>query len=175
MVKHTGLKLRSCTPLLCAVGLALSACSQQGSDFLSSPPPHAVPSAPAPPAPQGPRAALRASTLISMPVESRSGRVLGRIHDIVFNPNGTGRATHIVIAYGKGDAGHRLVAIPWWTAMSDIHHGALVLKAARLEGAPSFEPGNWPDLRDSSWSDAADDYWTVPVDSTSRSRSRPPL
>ncbi len=175
MVKRTGLKLRSCTPLLCAVGLALSACSQQGSDFLSNSPPPAAPSAPASPAPRGPRAALRASTLITMPVESRSGRVLGRIRDIVFNRNDNGRATHIIIAYGKGGAGNRLVAIPWWTAMSDIHHGALVLKAARLEGAPSFEPGNWPDLRDRSWSDSADNYWTVPIDSTSRSRTRPPL
>jgi len=174
MVKHTGLKLRSCMPLLCAAGLALSACSQQGSDFLSRPPPPAAPSVPAAPAPRGPRAALRASTLIAMPVESRSGRVLGRIRDIVFNPNGNGHATHIIIAYGKGGTGDRLAAIPWWAAMSDIHHGALVLKEARLEGAPSFERGNWPDLRDSSWSDAADDYWTVPIDSTSRSRSRPP-
>jgi sporulation protein YlmC with PRC-barrel domain len=170
MVKHIGLKLRSCTPLLCAVGLVLSACSQQGSDFLSGPPPPAALPTPSAPAPQGPHAALRASTLITMPVESRSGRMLGRIRDIVFNPNGNGRATHIIIACDKGG---RLVAIPWWTAVADIHHGALVLQAARLEGAPGFDPGNWPDLTDSSWSDSADDYWTVPIDSTSRSRARP--
>jgi sporulation protein YlmC with PRC-barrel domain len=175
MVKHAGLKLGSCTPLLFAAALALSACSQQGPDFLSSPSPPAAPSAPSAPAPEGPRAALRASTLISMPVESRSGQVLGRIRDILFNPDGNGHATHVIIAYGKGGAGERLVAIPWWTAVSDIHHDALVVKAARLEGAPSFAPGNWPELTDPSWSDSADDYWTVPIDSTSRSRARPPL
>ena len=171
MVKRARLKLRTCTPLLCAVGLVLSACSQQGSHFLSTPSTPATPPAPSAPAPQEPRAALRASTLIAMPVESRSGRVLGQIKDIVFDSNG--RATHVIVAYGKDSgAGGKLAAIPWWTAVSDIHHGSLVLKATRLEGAPSFGSDSWPDVSNPSWSNTADDYWTIPVDSTSRSRAR---
>jgi len=169
MVKHARPKLRICTPLLCAAGLALSACSQQGSGLL----PRAS-RAPAKPAGstaaqfREPLAALRASTLITMPVETRSGEVLGQIQDIVFNSNG--RATDVIVTYGKGGPDAKLVAIPWQTAVSDIHHGSLVLDAARLKGAPSFELGSWPDIRDPSWSATADAYWTVPIDSTSRSR-----
>lgn len=170
MVKHARLKLGFRTPLLCAAGLALGACSQQGPGLL--PGASQTPAAPAgasAPEFHEPLAALRASTLITMPVESHSGRVLGQIQDIVFNSNG--RATNVIVAYGKGGINGKLVAIPWQTVVSDIHHGALVVHAARLAGAPSFELGSWPDIRDPSWSATADAYWTTPVDSTSRSRS----
>jgi hypothetical protein len=169
MVKRTDLLLRSCMPPLCAaLGLMLSACSPQGSDFMSgaSRAPAAPESAaqPQPPAP-GPLAARRASTLISMPVQSDSGEPLGTIEDIVFGARG--RATHVIV-----NSAGRLVAIPWRIAMPRIHGGILELNRTRLSGAPSFTPDTWPDVSAPSWSATADAYWTTPVDSMSRSRSR---
>lgn len=167
-------------PLLCvASGLALTACSPQGANFLpgvTQAPNHGAapghPAHPAPaaastaPAPTGPFVARRASTLISMPVQSQSGQPLGTIQDFVLNDQG--RATHVVLnSVGK------LVAIPWRVAVTHIHDGILVLDPTRLAGAPSFSPGAWPDFSSASWSATADSYWTTPVDSPSRSRNRP--
>ena len=153
-------------PLCAALGLMLSACSPQGADFMpgASRAPAAPASATQTPAP-GPLAARRASTLISMPVQSDAGQPLGTIEDIVFSARG--RATHVIV----NSAGKR-VAIPWRIAMPRIHSGILVLNQARLGGAPSFTPDTWPDVSDPSWSAAADAYWTTPVDSMSRSRTR---
>lgn len=154
-------------PLCAALGLALTACSPQGSGFMSGAS-HA-PAAPAStpqPAAAGSPGARRASRLISMPVQSDAGQPLGTIDDIVFDPHG--RATHLVVNFSG-----KLVAIPWRIAVASIHGGILVLSQKRLEGAPGFARGAWPDLSDPSWSAAADAYWTVPVDSTSRSRERP--
>ena len=168
MVNRANPMLRRCLPPLCAaLGLVLTACSQQGSEFVpkASEAPAAPASAPQPSA-AGPIAARRASTLISMPVQSKAGQPLGTIQDIVFDTRG--RATHLVIRYDG-----KLVPIPWLLAVSSIHDGILVLSQKRLDGAPDFASGAWPDITDRSWSAAADAYWTVPIDSTSRSRARP--
>lgn len=167
MVKRANPMLRACMPPLCAALGLLTACSQQGSDFLSgaSQAPAAPTSTPQP-APQGPLAARRASTLVSMPVQSHAGQPLGTIQDIVFDSRG--RATHLVI----NDSG-RLVPIPWRIAVANIHSGILVLSQKRLNDAPGFTSGAWPDVSDPSWSASADAYWTIPIDSTSRSRARP--
>ena len=153
-------------PLCAALGLMLSACSPQGSDFIpgASRAPAAPASAAQSPAP-GPLAARRASTLLSMPVQSDAGQPLGTIEDIVFNARG--RATHVIV-----NSAGTLVAIPWRIAMPRIHGGILMLNQARLSGAPSFTPGTWPDVSVPSWSATADAYWTTPVDSMSRSRTR---
>ncbi len=173
MVKRAKPMLRKCLPPLCAaLGLLLTACSQQGSEFMpkaSAPTAPATPAAPASaprPSPAGPVAARRASTLLSVPVQSAAGQPLGKIQDIVLDARG--RATHLVI---RSDG--KLVPIPWLLAVSSIHHGILVLSQKRLDGAPGFAAGAWPDITDRSWSAAADAYWTVPIDSTSRSRARP--
>lgn len=154
-------------PLCAALGLVLTACSPQGSDFMpgASHAPAAPASAARSRAP-GPLAARRASTLISMPVQSEAGQPLGTIEDIVLSARG--RATHVIV-----NSAGKLVAIPWRIAMPRIHSGILVLNQARLSGAPSFTPGTRPDVSDPSWSATADAYWTTPVDSMSRSRSRP--
>ena len=171
MVKRANPMLRKCLPPLCAaLGLVLTACSQQGPQFMPK-----ASEAPATPAAQasatrphasGPIAARRASTLLSTPVQSQAGQPLGTIQDIVFDTRG--RATHLVIRHDG-----KLVPIPWLLAVSNIHDGILVLSQKRLDGAPGFAPGAWPDITDRSWSAAADAYWTVPIDSTSRSRARP--
>jgi PRC-barrel domain len=154
---------------------------------------------PDPDAPARAPVGRRASTLIGMPVESADGSPLGTVEDIILNPHG--QATHLVIAYRAdasaasademppgvkaAGAGRRLTAMPWDAAMATLEDGHLVLDSAKLQGAPSFTPGAWPDLDDPAWSAAADTYWRkavraaiaahpgTPIDSTSRGRARP--
>ena len=128
-----------------------------------------------------PTPAQRASTLIGLPVRSRSGERLGAVADIVFG--GNGRASHlIVVLSGAGGASGTLIPIPWRLAIKHVHGGALVLKSKELTAAPGFPPNDWPQLDAQGWSAAADAYWSrvgeapfVPVDPTMRSRERPSM
>lgn len=140
----------------------------------------------------------RASTLIGMAVVSGDGSTLGAVKDIIFDRQG--RATHVVVAYGREppigptetpDAATpestpdgKLTAMPWDAAMASIKDGRLVLNGTKLQEAPSFRPGEWPNLDDRGWSATTDDYWRkvvranvaahpgAPIDSTTRQRGR---
>lgn len=140
----------------------------------------------------------RASNLIGMPVVSGNGSPLGQVKDIIFDRQG--QATHVVVAYAEEppvgpaeapDATHsqsgpdgKLTAMPWDAAMASIKDGRLVLDGAKLQQAPSFRRGEWPNLDDRDWSAATDDYWRkvvranvaahpgAPIDSTARQRGR---
>ncbi|MFZ1869212.1 MAG: PRC-barrel domain-containing protein, partial [Steroidobacteraceae bacterium] len=150
-------------------------------------------------APTSTPAERRASTLIGMTVIATDGVSLGSVKDIIFDRQG--RATHLVIAYGKelqanpgsppndGEAAPapdgKLTAMPWDAAMASVKDGHLVLDGAQLQGAPSFTTDAWPNLDDPTWSNTADAYWRTavqaaieahpgaPVDPTSRQRARP--
>jgi sporulation protein YlmC with PRC-barrel domain len=183
MVRRVNRMLRTLAPLTCALlGLALGGCSQRNSVFMPESAQNAPSTAPrAPPPAPLPAVAQRATTLIGLPVRSKSGKTLGAVQDIVFGANGT--ATHLILVRGRtaGPAG-LLTAIPWKLAMKHIRGNALVLGAKRLTGAPGFTPGRWPDLGKSGWSAASDTYWAQssphafkPIDPTSRSRIRPPM
>jgi sporulation protein YlmC with PRC-barrel domain len=189
--------IRIFLPLIgAALGLAAASCSQSEGPF-DQPSDAASASQPAAEA-SGAPAERRASTLIGMPVVSADGSPLGEVKDIVFDPQG--QATHVVIAYGaqsetgpeeipegKPASGResKLTAVPWDTLIAGITDAHVVLDAAKLQGAPSFTPQEWPDLDDPAWSATADAYWrkvarpavaTRPgtaVDSSSRLRRRP--
>ena len=137
-------------------------------------------SAPQPPAPViAPQ--RRASSMIGMRVESPDGEPLGFVQDIVLNRRG--RATHLVVAFGDQGNGGKLTAVPWKAAVSGIRDDHLVIDGAKLQGAPSFIPGDWPNIDRPSWSATADAYWrngtgpappkAAPIDSTARTRARP--
>lgn len=141
----------------------------------------------------------RASTLIGMVVVSADGSAVGVVKDIIFDRQG--RATHMVIAYGAeprtgpaempddgkpaSNSAGKLTAMPWDAALASIKDGRLVLDSAKLQGAPSFTPGTWPNLDDPGWSASTDTYWRKvvraaiaahpgnPIDSTTRQRGRP--
>src|SRR6185312_13685468 len=159
--------------------------------------PQSAPEA-APDAPVSAAAQRRASTLIGMRVVSGDGSPLGQVKDIIFDRQG--QATHVVVAYAgatpigpaetpdattpESAPDAKLTAMPWDAAMASIKDGRLVLNGAKLEQAPSFRPGEWPNLDDRDWSSTADDYWRkvvranlaahpgAPIDSTLRQRGR---
>lgn len=138
----------------------------------------------------------RATTVIGMPVTSVDGSPLGKVEDIIFDPQGP--ATHVVIAYDsepgpeeipdgkpRSRADGKLAAIPWDTAVARMHGGKLVLDGTKLQSAPSFAADEWPNLQDPRWSAMADAYWrkvappavsahrNAQIDSTARLRARP--
>ena len=177
---------RIVAPALCALSaVALGACSQQNADFIpgggASGTAASAPAAPSIPAAPLPTAAQRASTLIGLPVRSRSGERLGAVADIVFSSDG--RASHLIVVLGGAGGGSgTLIPIPWGLATQHVHGGALVLKSKELTAAPGFPPNDWPQLDAQGWSAAADAYWSrvgeapfVPVDPTMRSRERPSM
>lgn len=169
-------------------------------DSATSIPQSASPSAPgaSPDAPVSMAAQRRASTLIGMPVISGDGSPLGQVTDIIFDRQG--QATHVVVGYageppiGPAEAADataqesgpdgKLTAMPWDAAMASIKDGRLVLDGTKLQQAPSFKPGEWPNLDDRDWSTTADDYWRkvvranvaahpgAPIDSIARQRGR---
>lgn len=126
-------------------------------------------------------AALRATQIIGMNVESVTGAPLAQVKDIVLNSKGV--ATHLVLSYGGAlGVGEKLVAVPWSaaTAMMDGHR--IVMSRLQLLDAPTFADNQWPDLAHPGWSAAADRYWqslnaatrsVAQVDDTLRSRQRP--
>ncbi len=144
----------------------------------------------------GTQAELRASALIGMPVTAIDGSPLGKVKDIIFDPQG--RATHVVIAYDtqvgpeeipdgkpRPRPDGKLAAMPWDTAVARVDGGKLVLDGAKLRSAPSFTADTWPNLQDPAWSALADAYWrkmtpppvaahrSTQIDSTARLRARP--
>jgi sporulation protein YlmC with PRC-barrel domain len=147
-------------------------------------PPLSSVSAPSP-APQPPPPVIapqrRASSMIGMRVVSPDGEPLGFVQDIVLNRRG--RATHLVVAFGDQGNGGKLTVVPWKAAVSSIRDDHLVIDGAKLQGAPSFIPGDWPNIDRPSWSATADAYWrsgtgpappkSAPIDSTARTRARP--
>lgn len=116
-----------------------------------------------------------------MRVESARGKALGFVRDIIFDRNG--RATHLVIAFGDEGNGGKLTVVPWTAALSSLRDDHLVIDDAKLQAAPSFTPGEWPNIDAPHWSAAADAYWrggtgpakrraVTPIDSTARTRAR---
>lgn len=138
----------------------------------------------------------RASTVIGMSVTSVDGSPIGKVQDIIFDPQG--HVTHVVIAYDtepgpeeipdgkpRSRADGKLAAIPWDTALARMNGGKLVLDGTKLQSAPSFTADEWPNLQDPGWSAVADAYWrkvarpavsahrNAQIDSTARLRARP--
>ncbi len=173
--------VRTFVPTLCVLSaLMLGACSQQNADFMPGGAAAAAPSTSAA-APALPAVALRASSLIGLPVQSRSGQRLGAVLDIVFGSEGAAPHLIVVHASGSGTPG-TLTAVPWKLAIKHLRGGALVFEAKRFADAPAFPPGQWPKLDTPHWSAAADAYWSrtegpsfTPIDPTTRSRARPSM
>lgn len=100
----------------------------------------------------------RGTKIIGMNVQTEAGESLGTVKDIVLDDQG--KLTHLIVSHGGTlGFGNKLTAVPWDHARSMLSGQNLVLKKERLQSAPSFEEGSWPDLASASWSMSADRYW----------------
>ena len=96
------------------------------------------------------RRTLSASTLMGNPVRNRPDEDLGRIEDLMLDLQ-TGRIAYAVLSFGGIlGVGNKLFAVPWnaLTLHSPKHAFILDVTKERLEQAPGFDKGHWPDVAD---------------------------
>jgi hypothetical protein len=102
----------------------------------------------------GPGPALMgADTLIGDSVVNASEETLGDIKEIMLDMQ-TGQVAYAVLAFGGFlGVGEKLFAVPWGALHLDTvnHRFVLNVDKARLQGAPGFDAGAWPDMSDMQW------------------------
>jgi osmotically-inducible protein OsmY/sporulation protein YlmC with PRC-barrel domain len=108
-----------------------------------------------------------ATTLLNHRVRNNAGENLGKLEDLVIDPD-TGTIRYGVLSFGGIlGMGDRLFAIPWSALSISPPHDYLLLNVhkRRLETAPGFDRGHWPDMGDPAWQQHIHDYYidTAPV------------
>jgi sporulation protein YlmC with PRC-barrel domain len=109
------------------------------------------------------RRVLSASTLAGDRVKNSVGEELGKADEIMIDLP-TGRVAYVVLSFGGIlGMGNKLFAIPWGALRIDEDEKCLILDLdkQRLENAPGFDKGNWPDMADVTWGTKIHDYYGV--------------
>ena len=91
----------------------------------------------------------RASQIIGMTVSSPQGEKLGKIDDVLIDPNAA--VKYAILSHGGLlGIGDKLIPIPWRALKLDKEKSTLVINAdkAAMEKAPSFDPKEWPKVID---------------------------
>jgi sporulation protein YlmC with PRC-barrel domain len=99
----------------------------------------------------------KASTFIGSPVENQQGESLGKIGDLVIDPN-AGRITYAALSYGSVlGLGGKLFAVSWEALQLQPDGKTFVLNVSKetLENSPGFDKDNWPPQPDPMLSAAA--------------------
>ena len=99
----------------------------------------------------------RASETIGLEVQNPQGKDLGKIEDIVFNPQ-TGHIRYAVLSFGGIHS--KYFAIPWSHLRSEAKTSkggsekfvmVLDVDQNKLKNAPGFDSKNWPDFGNSAY------------------------
>jgi len=91
----------------------------------------------------------RSSQITGMTVTNPQGEKLGKIDDILIDPNAA--VKYAILSHGGLlGIGDKLIPIPWRALKLDKEKGTLVVNAdkAAMEKAPSFDPKEWPKVID---------------------------
>jgi sporulation protein YlmC with PRC-barrel domain len=102
-----------------------------------------------------------ATALVGDRVRNSAGENLGKIEDLVIDPD-SGTLRYAVLSldgvFGNGD---RLLAIPWsLMSVSPLRDNLLLnIDKLRLERAPAFGREHWPDVNDPAWQRSLHDYY----------------
>lgn len=110
---------------------------------------------------------MGANTLDGNDVYNRQDEDLGNIKEIMLDMT-QGRIAYAVLAYGGFmGLGEKLFAVPWRALTLDTVNKRFVLDIAkdRLELAPGFDKGHWPDMADKTWAKEIDDYYGIKSES----------
>jgi hypothetical protein len=101
-----------------------------------------------------------ASRLISERVRNRAGEDIGRIEDLVIDPN-SGNVEYAVASFDGFGRSDDLFAIPWSELSFSPSRDYLIadFDNERLRRAPSFRRGAWPDMADPAWRRDVDGYY----------------
>ncbi len=105
---------------------------------------------------KGTAAEFRASKIMGMEVKDLKGQKLGKIEDLLMDPQESWRVSFAVLDPARSlEFGHgRLIAIPF-TALSRSDTERIYILSvtrAKLTKAPSFDEDHWPNVADRSWS-----------------------
>ena len=107
------------------------------------------------------RTTLSASTLIGDPVVNRKGEDLGKIEDIMIDPE-NGRVGYAVLSFGGFmGMGDKLFAVPMQAMKLAREDKRFVLDVdkERLKNAPGFDKNKWPDMSDRTFGATVYSYY----------------
>jgi len=107
---------------------------------------------------------LKASDLIGMKVQGTDGKNLGKIRDLVIDPDGD--IQYAVLDFGGFlGVGDKYFAVPW-DALQRTDNGkkiALDTTKRDLKKAPGFDKNHWPDLSDRTQQVVIYEFYEVPL------------
>lgn len=104
---------------------------------------------------------MGADTLVGNDVYNEQGEDLGDVKEIMLDMS-SGRVSYAVLSFGGIlGMGEKLFAVPWSALTLDTVNKRFTLNVekARLENAPGFDNGNWPDMADQTWAKGIHDYY----------------
>jgi len=103
----------------------------------------------------------KANDLINKKVTNSGSENLGKLEDIVVDPN-SGRILYGVLSFGGFlGMGDKLFAIPWQSLQLAADGNAFTLNVDkdRLKNAPGFDKGKWPNFADEQWATTTYKYY----------------
>lgn len=105
---------------------------------------------------------LSASTITGDEVCNLQGETLGEIQDVMLDIV-EGRIRYAVLSSGGFlGMGDRLFAVPWKALKLDQGNKRFLLDVDkdRLENAPGFDKGQWPNMADPKWNSTVESFYT---------------
>jgi sporulation protein YlmC with PRC-barrel domain len=104
---------------------------------------------------------LSASSIIGDAVRNSRGEDLGKIEELMLDPQ-TGNIRYAVLSFGGFlGIGDKLFAIPWRKLRLDPANKCFVMDVTkeRLEDADGFDKNDWPDFAEESFHTTTFGYW----------------
>ena len=116
---------------------------------------------------KGSAAIFRFSELKSVEVENAQGEKLGKVEDLVYNPQ-KGAISYAALSFGTTlGFGGKLFAVPWqalkpkYDTVNKKHTIVMNVEKKALESAPGFDAKHWPDVANPAWSTDVDKYYAT--------------
>lgn len=109
------------------------------------------------------RNTLSATTLIGDPVVNRNGESLGKIEDLMIEPERS-RVSYAVLSFGGFlGMGNKLFAVPLQAMRLSREEKRFVLDVdkERLKNAPGFDKETWPDFADPAYNTKLHTYYGI--------------
>lgn len=108
----------------------------------------------------------KASDVVGADVKNSKGENLGKVEELVIDPN-TGAISYAVVSFGGFlGMGDKLFAVPFALLKApEVPEGDRManftfdVEKSRLEKAPGFDKNNWPDVATPTWSQEIDRYY----------------
>ena len=108
---------------------------------------------------------LKASNVIGMKVESTEGKSLGKIKDLVLDPE-EGDVQYAVLDFG-GFLGikDKYFVVPWEVIHFTPNGKKILLDVSKLDlkNAPGFDKNHWPDFSDAQQQVTIYEFYEVPL------------